>query len=133
MSLKRHGLSIGIERTESGDKISQIFLTLKAVGTLSHDDYLTITPMLDAALEGIQSSCVKVLVDGTELDGWELRAAWDDFKLGLKHGRQFSKVAIFGNKNWQQMSAKIGSWFVEGEIKYFEDYRSAVVWLQESA
>jgi len=29
----------------------------------------------------------------TELQGWELRAAWDDFKIGLKHGGDFEKVA----------------------------------------
>jgi len=124
MSTTRHGLSIGIERIDN-----QFVLTLKAVGTLTHEDYQVITPMIDSALEGVKDPKVKVLIDGTELDGWELRAAWDDFKLGLKHGNEFDKIAIYGNKRWQEMAARVGSWFVSGEARYFDDYDAAVVWL----
>lgn len=116
MTVNRHGLSIGIERINS-----DLYLTLKAVGTLQHSDYEVIVPMIDSALAGVKDAKVKVFFDGTELDGWELRAAWDDLKLGLKHGHEFKKVAILGNKRWLEMSAKIGSWFVSGDIKYFEN------------
>jgi hypothetical protein len=125
MSISRHGLSIGIERIDN-----EFILTLKAIGKLTHDDYQVITPMIDAALEGVKDPRIKVLVDGTEMDGWELRAAWDDFKLGLKHGGEFDRIAIYGNKRWQQMAAKVGSWFVSGEARYFDDYKDAVAWLK---
>ena len=52
--------------------------------------------MLDSALSAVKEPKVKVLIDGTELEGWELSAAWDDFKLGLKHGNEFENIAIFG-------------------------------------
>lgn len=39
MDMKKHGLSIGINRIES-----VFFVTLKAIGTLTHEDYLVITP-----------------------------------------------------------------------------------------
>ena len=126
MSNIRHGLSIGIETVNSN-----IFLSLKATGKLTHEDYQTITPMLDAALKSVQDPKVKVLIDGTELEGWEARAAWDDFKLGLKHGSEFDKIAIYGNKNWQQISARIGSWFISGEVRYFEHMDDALSWLQD--
>ncbi|WP_339868113.1 DUF2892 domain-containing protein [Pseudohongiella nitratireducens] len=38
--LKRHGISIGIERTGQ-----HFFLCLKAQGKLTHEDYQTITPL----------------------------------------------------------------------------------------
>ena len=79
----------------------------------------------------MQDPKVKVLIDGTELEGWEARAAWDDFKLGLKHGSEFDKIAIFGNKNWQQITARIGSWFISGEVRYFEHMDDALSWLQD--
>jgi hypothetical protein len=72
MSNIRHGLSIGIETVHSN-----IFLFLKATGKLTHEDYQTMTPMLDAALKSVQDPKVNVLIDGTELEGWEARAeAW---------------------------------------------------------
>jgi len=122
----RHGLSIGIERVGS-----EFFLTLKAVGKLEHADYETIVPMLESALQGVKDPDIKVFFDGTEMEGWEIRAAWDDFKLGLKHGGKFSKLAIVGNKRWQELSAKIGSWFIAGEAKYFENAEDAFKWLGE--
>ena len=124
MSIKKHGLSIGIERVDNN-----IFLSLKAVGKLTHDDYEIITPMIDSALNEIRNPKVKVLIDGTEMEGWELRAAWDDFKLGLKHNNEFEKVAIHGNKNWQEITAKIGSWFISGEVRYFHAMDEALTWL----
>lgn len=87
--------------------------------------------MVDAALEGISDPKIKAFIDGSELEGWEARAAWDDFKFGLKHGKQFEKIAIYGNKKWQEYTAKVGSWFVSGEVKYFEDAETALKWLQE--
>jgi hypothetical protein len=126
MSVQRHGITIGIERINS-----DFFLTLKLSGKLSHEDYEKITPMLDSALMTVKQPHIKALVDVTELKGWELRAAWDDFKLGLNHGTQFVKIAIYGNQNWLEMATKIGSWFVSGEAKYFDNEAGALVWLHE--
>lgn len=126
MKFKRHGLSIGIVRAENN-----FFLSLKAQGKLTHEDYEIITPMIDSALSEVKAPKVNVLIDGTELEGWEARAVWDDLQLGLKHGNEFEKVAIYGNKKWQAFAAKIGSWFIAGETKYFEDADEAVSWLNE--
>lgn len=126
MNIKKHGFSIGIERVDSN-----IYLSLKATGKLTHKDYETITPMIDSALGAVKDPQVKALVDGTEMEGWELRAAWDDFKLGLKHGNEFVKIGIYGNKNWQDITAKVGSWFISGEVKYFDSKNKALAWLNE--
>ncbi len=128
MKIVRHGLAIGIERVGK-----EFFLSLKATGKLTHEDYEKINPMIDSALDGVTDPKVKVFIDGSELEGWELRAAWDDFRLGLKHGSEFEKIAIFGNKKWQEYTAKVGSWFISGEVKYFEDADEALTWLQDSS
>jgi len=126
MSVIKHGLSIGLERVDN-----QFFLSLKAVGKLTHKDYEKITPLIDSVLSEVREPQVKVLIDGTELQGWELRAAWDDFRLGLKHNNEFTKIAIYGNKNWQEIVAKIGAWFMSGEVRYFESCDDALAWLSE--
>jgi hypothetical protein len=124
MTFYRHGLSIGIERVDT-----HFFLTMKAVGKLTHQDYEMINPMIDSTLASVRDPKVKVFLDASELEGWELRAAWDDFKLGLKHGNEFEKIAIYGNKKWQELAAKVGSWFITGDIRYFEDSAEAISWL----
>jgi hypothetical protein len=126
MEIVRHGLSIGLERVGQ-----EFFVTLKAVGKLTHEDYQEMTPVLEAALQRVEEPRIRLLFDGTEMEGWELRAAWDDFKMGLKHGSKFEKIAIYGNRNWQEIAAKVGSWFMSGEVQYFESYTEAVAWLQQ--
>jgi SpoIIAA-like len=123
---KRHGLSIGIERIND-----RFFLTLRVVGKLTHKDYGAISPMIESALEGIKEAKIKVFIDASELEGWEMRAAWDDFKLGVKHGKEFEKIALLGNKRWQELATKISSWFISGELKYFEDAKEALNWLED--
>ena len=126
MSEHRHSLSIGVET--SGELV---LITLTAVGRLTHQDYQTITPMIESALAAVKHPRVRMLVDGREWEGWEPRAAWDDLKLGLSRGNDFEKIAIIGNKSWQELSAKVGSWFIAGDMRYFTDYKAALPWLNE--
>jgi hypothetical protein len=126
MKFQRHGLSIGIERIGNA-----FFLSMKAQGKLTNKDYEIITPLIDSALSEVKDPNVKVLIDGTELEGWDISSAWEDFKIGFKHGNEFGKVAIYGNKKWQGFAAKIGSWFISGEIRYFDNEDDAIFWLNE--
>ncbi|WP_371193180.1 STAS/SEC14 domain-containing protein [Glaciecola sp. SC05] len=126
MEIQRHGLSIGIERINNN-----LYLFIKVIGKLTHDDYQTITPMLNGALEGINTPEVNVLFDAIELEGWELRAAWDDLKLALSHGKKFKKIAILGGKKYLKYASSIGTWFTSGEIKNFDDATNAYQWLSD--
>ena len=124
MATTRHGISIGVERNAN-----RIYLSLKAIGKLNHNDYELITPMIDSAVEAAKNPIVDVYIDASEFEGWELRAAWDDLKLGLKHGSHIEKVAIYGTRKWQETALKIGSWFIAGEARFFEDADAALDWL----
>jgi len=126
MEVRRHGLSVGIDRVDN-----QFFISMRVVGTLTHEDYSRITPMIDAALNSVDDPKANVLLDALEFEGWELRAAWDDLKLGLKHGSDFHKIAIVGNKQWQSSAAKIGSWFISGDVRHFENITEALSWITD--
>ncbi|UTA47160.1 STAS/SEC14 domain-containing protein [Simiduia sp. 21SJ11W-1] len=119
-----HGFTIGIERHKG-----RLHLNLRAYGKLTHEDYTQMTPLLEAALAGVPEQSVDVFMDITAFEGWELRAAWDDLKLGLAHGRQFRKIALLGSAGWQSLAATVGNWFVGGEVKYFESRSEACAWL----
>ena len=124
MNTKTHGLSIEIEQSKD-----IFFISIKAKGTLTHLDYEKINSTIDGALKRVKEPKLKILLDSMELDGWELRAMYDDFKLGLKYKNKFEKVAICGNKKWHELSAKLGNWFLKGEVKYFENLENASKWL----
>ena len=127
MSAKiEHGISIGISRV---DKF--LFMKIKINGILKHEDYETMVPMLENALVGINQPQVKVLVDAREFDGWEFRAAWDDFKFGLEFKEVFTKIAFVGNRSWEEYGVKIGSWFMSTNMEFFKSLDDAYAWLNE--
>lgn len=127
MTTKRHGFTVGIERAKT-----DFFISLKAIGTLTHQDYQTITPLIDDALRGVANAKMNVFVDASEFDGWELRAAWDDFKIGVKHHNEFNKIAIYGNKKWQKLTGGMINWFISGEVRFFDDPNTALIWLEST-
>ncbi|MGR5236061.1 STAS/SEC14 domain-containing protein [Vibrio alfacsensis] len=119
-----HGITIGLERIDN-----DVFVSIKAIGKLTHADYERLVPMLDSVLERITEPKVKVLFDATDFQGWELRAAWDDLKLGISHGSAFDKVALVGSHKWQDAAAKVSNWFLSGEVRSFHDQDEALHWL----
>lgn len=126
MTDNKRGLSIGFDRVGE-----HVFLSLKVQGKLTHEDYLTMSPMFDSALAEVKKQEVDVLFDATEFEGWDLRAAWEDFNMALEHGNQFNKIAIYGPHRWQDAIAKIGSWFTTGVVKFFQTEAEAIKWLKE--
>jgi len=123
--MKSHGISVGLHRYEG-----EFFIVLKAFGVLTLDDYKVLTPMLESFLAQSDAPNIRMLFDAREFEGWELHAAWDDFKIGLKHGSQFERIALLGSKAWQKWASKIGSWFISGEMRYFESESEAIAWLK---
>lgn len=120
----KNGISIGLNRIKN-----YFFIKMEIIGSLTHDDYEIITPMLENALQGVEEPKISLLIDATKFDGWSLQAAWDDLKLGLKHNKDFEKIAFVGNKSWQEYSIKISNWFSLGTMEYFENIEDALVWL----
>ncbi len=121
-----HGISAGISRINN-----LFFMKIKINGILTHNDHNIVVPMLREAIEGVEEAKVKILLDARDFDGWELRAAWDDFKFGVEFGDVFSKIAFVGTKAWEKYGVKIGSWFMSGEIQFFNSIYEAYVWLNE--
>lgn len=121
-----HGISLGINRVNNF-----FFMKIKIHGTLTHEDYEMMTPMLRSSIEGIKEPEVRVLMDATEFNGWELRAAWDDFKFGMEFRSVFTKVAFVGTKIWEEYGVRIGSWFINGEVRFFKSLDDAYEWLNE--
>lgn len=127
MTLLKHGISIGIERYGDDD----FFVAFKAIGTLTHQDYEMMVPVLESALVGVKDPDIYALVDVTELQGLALQAVWDDVKLGVKHIRHFEKIAIVGKTTLQEVLAKLANWFTPAEVRFFVDNTDAVAWLKD--
>lgn len=106
------------------------FITIAMEGKLTHEDYEYLNNQFDEILSTFQKTEVNVLIDALRLTGWELQAAWDDLKFGLKYDNNFHKIAFVGNKPWEKYGISISNWFMHSQMRYFETIEDAQAWLK---
>ncbi len=124
VKVEEHGVSVALKKANG-----RLYAELKMIGKLTHEDYETFVPILDKALKEAKGLEVDMLVDMTEFKGWKMRAAWDDMVFGLKHRKQFDKLAIVGKKKWEEVATKMMAPLMKGKIKFFKDKAKALRWL----
>jgi hypothetical protein len=100
-------------------------------GKLHDEDYQTFVPAVDAAL-AVQGS-LRLYAQFADFHGWDLHAAWDDFKFGVKHYDSFERIALIGDQRWQEWMSGFCKPFTRAEVKYFnaDDSAAAWAWLRE--
>ncbi len=119
-----HGISVGINQIND-----MFYIKMDLKGKLTHNDYEVMIPIIEDMIKNTTHPKIKILVNALKLDGWELKAMWDDMKFGLKHNKEFEKIAYVGSKTWEEYGIKLSNWFTSGELKYFEDELIAKRWL----
>ena len=93
-------------------------LGVEATGKVTHADYRDI--LIPAAEAKMSRGPVKMLyVAGPEFSGYELEALWDDAAFGLKHWRQFTRIAVVTESAWLRAAVTMFSPFFPSEIRLF--------------
>ena len=64
----------------------------------------------------------------TDFEGMELEAFWQDFKFGLRHVRDFERLAVVGDQRWLEWCTKAFSPMTKTELKYFQPNQLAEAW-----
>ncbi len=102
-------------------------------GVVSGDDYEKIlVPAVEKKLQ--EGDGLKVLYHvGKDFDSYELKAMYDDTKVGFKFFGKWKKIAVVSDVEWIIHGAKIFSFAVSGEIRTFSNMEidAAKKWLQE--
>ena len=104
-------------------------LGIKASGKLTHADYQQLVPRLEELIQKHRK--VRVLFELEDCRGWEVGAAWDDLKFGLKHGSDVERCAVVGEKKWQEWMTKLSRPFFD--VRYFDrgELEKAWQWVLE--
>jgi len=70
----------------------------------------------------------------TGLQGWDVGAAWEDTKFGIKHFADIERMAMVGDRKWQHGMAVLFKPFTKATIRYFDqpDAAEARKWLDEA-
>ena len=124
MQIKTHGIFIELTQSEE-----EVYVEFTLLGKLTHEDYETFVPFIESAVKALPPKSLNILVDMTRFEGWTLEAAWDDFRFGLEIREDIKKMAVVGNRKWEEIFTKITSWMIPGKARFFHDKEEALAWL----
>ena len=121
-------LAAMIEILQTG---SAKILAFKLSGKLHDEDYQIFVPAVEAAVAA--QGKLRLLAQFEDFHGWDPHAAWDDLKFGIKHYSDFDRIALVGDKQWEEWMARLCKPFTRAAVKYFDaDHAdSAWAWVQE--
>ncbi|WP_456408057.1 STAS/SEC14 domain-containing protein [Thiolapillus sp.] len=104
---------------------------IKASGLLTDEDYRQFLPELKTLID--KYGPISLLIELEDFRGWEAKAAWEDFKFGKEHDKDFVRIAIVGQKNRHKWLANIGDALTRTEIRFFDqdNLQDAWDWLRE--
>lgn len=103
----------------------------KLSGKLHDEDYESFIPTVEAILAA--EGKVRLFVELDDFHGWDLHAAWDDLKFGLKHYADFERIAMVGDRKWEKWMAQACKPFTKATVRYFDASQvdQAWAWLRE--
>jgi hypothetical protein len=102
----------------------------KLSGKLHDEDYKSFVPTVETLVaEGKK----RLYVQFDDFHGWDLHAAWDDFKFAIKHYSDFERIAIIGERRWQKWMVPVCKPFTKAKVRFFRASQvyDAWAWLRE--
>ncbi len=104
----------------------------KLRGKLHDEDYKTFVPAVEAAVAA--EGKLRLFAQFDDFHGWDVHAAWDDLRFGLRHYRDFDRIAMVGDRWWQAWLVTICRPFTRAKVKYFDAAKvnDAWEWLREN-
>lgn len=93
-------------------------LVVKASNKLSQEDYEHFVPEVERLIEA--QGKIRLLFEMHDFHGWEAGALWADIKFDLKHFADIERLAMVGEKKWEEWMAMFCKPFTSAEIRYFD-------------
>jgi hypothetical protein len=76
---------------------------------------------------------VRPLIVSDDFHGWDLHAAWDDFKVGMTHYVASERISVVSDNRLEVVIATVLRPFTSATVRYFDKIAmdTARVWLQQ--
>ncbi|HKB58785.1 MAG TPA: STAS/SEC14 domain-containing protein [Gallionellaceae bacterium] len=118
-----------ISQIETG---SPRILGLKLSGKLKDEDYHSFAPAVDQMIAAVPGK-VRLFVRLEDFYGWDLHGAWDDLAFGIKHYSDTDRIAMVGEKKWEEWMTLLWKPFSRAEVRYFDAAHigDAWTWIRE--
>lgn len=100
-----------------------------ALGEFTLADFKELEKAADYALQSQEKA--SLLIDLSDMISFTVDVAWEEIRFARQHAHDFGKIALVTDDQWVQWSAWLTRMFTEAEIQVFDDYVSALAWVQK--
>ena len=104
--------------TENDGKLLVVSLS----GKLHKEDYVHFLPAFEEAVKKFGK--LRILMEMHDFHGWDIGALWQDIKFDVKHFKDIDRLAMIGEKKWEQWMATFCKPFTTATVKYFPQGQS---------
>ena len=98
---------------------------------VTHEDFEELKPALERLIGEYPK--VRWYYEMQDFEGWEVKTFFEDSTFSLSHRDDFEKIAMVGEKKWQEWMTKMMKPFTSAEIRYFrtEERNDARKWIED--
>ena len=106
------------------------YLEIHLSGKLARKDYEVFGPQFEQLIR--EEGPLRLLCVFDDFHGWTAGGLWEDIKFDVKHFRDVERLAMVGEKRWQQSMATFCKPFTTAKIHYFDSAQMAEAraWLE---
>ena len=108
-------------------------ITITAGGTLESADYDRFVPIFERIAAQKAGTVPMSIVLMSDFSGWDLGGLWRDLKFDVKHKNSFGRIAIVGDRKWEEWGTKLFDPLFRAEMKFFAtaERGAAQSWVRE--
>jgi len=98
---------------------------------LKDEDYQRLIPLLKEKVK--KYGMIRWYFEMRDFKGWSLSAMWQDLKFDAKNAENLEKIAMVGDKTWEENLTRLMKPFTRADVKYFplEDREQAKAWINK--
>lgn len=106
-------------------------IATKAQENLTEADIQKIHPLIHNIVNRGQK--VRWYFEMENFSGWKFNAFWKDLKMDMSHADDYEKIAMVGEKKWQDWITQFMKPFTNAEVRYFdsEQKEKAKKWINQ--
>ncbi|HYR59198.1 MAG TPA: STAS/SEC14 domain-containing protein [Chthoniobacteraceae bacterium] len=93
-------------------------LEVEVSGKLSKDDYMHFVPEFERLRN--EHGKLRLMFEMKDFHGWDAGGLWEDVKFDVKHFADMDRVAMVGDRKWEENMAKFCKPFTKAEVRYFD-------------
>ncbi|HZZ72270.1 MAG TPA: STAS/SEC14 domain-containing protein [Pirellulales bacterium] len=110
---------------------SDELLEVRLSGKLTKEAYAQLVPAVETQIKA--HGKLHILLVLHDFHGWTAGALWEDFKFDIHHWSDIARLAIVGEKKWEQGMATFCKPFTKATVKYFDQSQleAARAWVRE--